>query len=77
VTAELAIFERDTCETQVAAGGWPLYYFASDGSPGDVEGQGANGVWWVLAPDGTPIRSEPSGGANEATNESGSGSDPY
>lgn len=56
VTAELTTFERDDGTTQVAAGGWPLYYFASDESPGDVNGQGRGDVWWVLGPDGTPKR---------------------
>ena len=56
VTAELTTFERENGDLQAAAGGWPLYYFASDASPGDAKGQGVNGVWWVLAPDGTPVR---------------------
>ncbi|WP_254766039.1 plastocyanin/azurin family copper-binding protein [Salinilacihabitans rarus] len=59
VTADLRTFERETGETQVTANGWPLYLFARDDAPGDVRGQGSNGVWWVLGPDGTPIRSEP------------------
>ena len=59
VTAQLATFERETGDTQVMAGGWPLYYFASDEQPSDVNGQGVDGFgaqWWVLAPDGTPMR---------------------
>lgn len=56
VTADLTTFEREDGSTQVAAGGWPLYYFASDEAPGDVNGQGANDIWWVLRPDGTPVR---------------------
>ncbi|QLG64229.1 hypothetical protein [Halorarum salinum] len=56
VTAELTTFEREDGTTQVSAGGWPLYYFTPDEEPGDVEGQGANDVWWVLRPDGTPVR---------------------
>jgi predicted lipoprotein with Yx(FWY)xxD motif len=59
VTARLATFEREGGETQVTAGGWPLYYFASDEQPGDASGQGVDGFgaqWWVLAPDGTPMR---------------------
>ena len=56
VTAELTTFQREDGSTQVAAAGWPLYYFASDQQPGDVAGQGVNGVWWVLRPDGTPVR---------------------
>jgi predicted lipoprotein with Yx(FWY)xxD motif len=56
VTAQLATFERETGDTQVMAGGWPLYYFAADEQPGDANGQGVNDVWWVLSPDGTPMR---------------------
>jgi predicted lipoprotein with Yx(FWY)xxD motif len=58
VTAELGTFEREGGGTQVAADGWPLYYFASDEMPGDVSGQGVNDVWWVLGPDGTPKRAD-------------------
>lgn len=56
VSATLSTFERGDGSTQVAAAGWPLYYFASDSEPGDAKGQGSNGVWWVLSPDGTPMR---------------------
>jgi len=58
VTAELTTFERDTGAAQVAANGWPLYYWASDSDPGDATGQGVNDVWWVLRPDGTTVRSD-------------------
>ena len=58
VTAELTTFERDDGTTQVAAAGWPLYYFAADEEPGDVEGQGVNDVWWLLEPDGTLVRDD-------------------
>lgn len=56
VTAEITTFEREDGSTQVAANGWPLYYFAPDERPGDANGQGANDVWWVLRPDGSPVR---------------------
>lgn len=56
VAAELTTFERDDGETQVAANGWPLYYFAGDEAPGDASGQGLNDVWWVLDPAGEPVR---------------------
>ena len=59
VTAELSTFEREDGSTQVAANGWPLYYFADDGAPDDANGQGAGDVWWVLGPDGMPKRPEP------------------
>lgn len=59
VTAELTTFERDDGSMQVAADGWPLYYFANDEEPGDALGQGVNDVWWVLRGDGTVVREEP------------------
>lgn len=55
VTAALT-FERDNEVMKVAANGWPLHYFQSDGSPSDVTGQGVNGVWWVLDAAGRPRR---------------------
>jgi predicted lipoprotein with Yx(FWY)xxD motif len=36
-------------------GDWPLYYFAGDAAPGEINGQGVGDVWWVVAPDGTLI----------------------
>lgn len=56
VTAELTTFERDDGDTQVAANGWPLYYFAGDGAEGDTNGQGVGDIWWMLTPAGEPIR---------------------
>jgi predicted lipoprotein with Yx(FWY)xxD motif len=63
IEAGLTTFEREGGSTQVAANGWPLYYFANDEAPGDANGQAVNDVWWVLAPDGTPVRD--SGGDND------------
>jgi predicted lipoprotein with Yx(FWY)xxD motif len=40
---------------QVTYAGWPLYLFAADATPGDVNGQGVNDVWFVVAPDGMMI----------------------
>ncbi len=28
--------------------GWPLYYWVSDKSPGDMSGEGVHGVWYIL-----------------------------
>ena len=58
VTATVDAFERDNGDRQVTAGGWPLYYYGPDENPGDTKGQGVGGVWWVLAPDGTPVGRE-------------------
>lgn len=53
--AMLGTAERTDGTTQVTYGGWPLYYWAQDTTAGDVNGQGVNGVWWVLGADGQPI----------------------
>ncbi len=42
---------------QLKAGDFPLYLFAGDVAPGDVNGQGSGDVWFVVAPDGTLIES--------------------
>lgn len=55
--------EREDDTTQVTYGGFPLYYFAADAAPGDVNGQGVGGVWWVVAPDGTKVTDDASAAA--------------
>jgi predicted lipoprotein with Yx(FWY)xxD motif len=34
----------------------PLYYYAGDSKPGDVNGQGVGSVWYVINPDGEMIK---------------------
>lgn len=46
---------RNDGSEQVTYNGWPLYYFAADGGPGDVNGQGINDIWFVVGPDGEGI----------------------
>ena len=40
---------------QVTYNGWPLYFYAGDTAPGDTNGQGQGGVWYVVDPTGNPI----------------------
>jgi predicted lipoprotein with Yx(FWY)xxD motif len=47
--------ERSDGSTQVRYAGWPLYTWAQDQQPGDVTGQGVQGVWFVISPEGEPI----------------------
>jgi predicted lipoprotein with Yx(FWY)xxD motif len=42
--------------SMVVAGKWPLYRFAGDAAPGDINGQGSGGVWFAVAADGTLIK---------------------
>ena len=50
------------------AGKWPLYLFAGDAAPGDVNGQGSGDVWFVADPNGGLITGD------EASDESASAS---
>ena len=50
-------------DTQVTYGGWPLYYFAGDAKPGDVNGQGVGNVWFVVTAGGDLVQKKASGGA--------------
>jgi predicted lipoprotein with Yx(FWY)xxD motif len=33
---------------QATYGNWPLYYYVGDQGPGDIDGQGVDGVWFVI-----------------------------
>ncbi|GGM45484.1 hypothetical protein GCM10012275_15680 [Longimycelium tulufanense] len=44
--------KRSDGTEQVTLAGWPLYRFAGDPKPGAWKGQGLQGVWFVVAPDG-------------------------
>ncbi|KLN33406.1 hypothetical protein ACFVSK_07310 [Cellulosimicrobium cellulans] len=55
VTAEVGTITGVDGELQVTVDGRPVYTYAADQAPGDVSGQGVNGVWYVVAPDGTEI----------------------
>lgn len=64
--------ERTDGTTQVTYGGWPLYTFAGDTEPGAVNGHGRNGVWFLVAPDGTAVAVS-DGSAEESAAESPEG----
>ncbi|MDT5031774.1 MAG: hypothetical protein QOC94_1945, partial [Actinoplanes sp.] len=41
---------------QLVYAGWPLYYYAGDVGPGDVDGQGVDSVWWAVAANGKLVK---------------------
>lgn len=47
---ELAPMNGNDGARQLAFDGIPLYYYAGDTAPGQINGQGVGGVWWVVAP---------------------------
>ena len=55
-------------QLQLVAGHWPLYRFAGDSKPGDVNGQGSLGKWFVVRPDGSLLKdtTAPAGASSPA-----------
>jgi predicted lipoprotein with Yx(FWY)xxD motif len=47
---------------QVTLDGHPLYTFANDSDPGEINGQGVGGVWWLVGPNGKKITKTASAG---------------
>ena len=48
--------------SQVTYDGRPLYHFAGDTKPGDLNGQGVGNVWFVLSASGDLVKAKASGG---------------
>lgn len=65
VTAELGTFTREDGGVQATVNGLPLYRFASDTGPGDAQGQGVGGVWWVVDAAGAAVTEAAGSSATE------------
>jgi predicted lipoprotein with Yx(FWY)xxD motif len=50
-SSDFGTITRDDGNKQTTYKGWPLYYFSSDASPGDIKGEGVNKVWFIARPD--------------------------
>lgn len=51
----LGSIRRPDGTTQVTYSGHPLYYFSGDRRVRDIRGEGTEGLWYVLAPEGVEI----------------------
>lgn len=52
---DFGVVVRKDGSKQLTYKGWPLYYFAGDMKPGDINGDGIKGVWFVAKPDYTVL----------------------
>ena len=52
----LGTITREDGSMQVTYNGWPLYYFDEDTAPGDTNGQGMEGVWFLVTPTGEAVQ---------------------
>ena len=48
-------FDRPDGVKQQTIDCWPIYTFAGDKKPGDTNGQGVGGTWYVMSPEGKPV----------------------
>lgn len=56
--AAVGLVERPDGSTQLTIDGWAVYRFSGDTEPGATEGQGMDGAWYAITPDGskaTPV----------------------
>ncbi|OEJ35529.1 SCO0930 family lipoprotein [Streptomyces subrutilus] len=49
------VLDRPDGKKQQTVDCWPVYTFAGDNKPGDINGQGVGGTWYAVAPDGKLI----------------------
>ncbi|HSJ27876.1 MAG TPA: hypothetical protein VLB67_06660 [Acidimicrobiia bacterium] len=68
-----SVVDRDDGTTQLVMGDWPLYLYAGDAQPGDVNGQGVEGVWFVVDERGELVGA----GGEPSSGEAGPTPDPY
>ncbi len=50
---EFSVITGGNGKPQMAYKGWPLYYYIGDNKPGETNGQGFKGLWYVMKPDYT------------------------
>ncbi len=50
--ALVGLSTRGNGRQQLKYRNWPLYYYAGDVSPGQTEGQGLQGAWYLMGPNG-------------------------
>ena len=68
-TGIFATTVRDDGSLQLVAGKWPLYFFAGDAAPGDINGQGSGDVWFAVDTDGILITGDAEVAADPAAEQ--------
>jgi predicted lipoprotein with Yx(FWY)xxD motif len=76
VTAPLGSLTRADGMKQLTIAGLPAYTFSGDSAPGMTSGQDKNlsgGLWWVVSPAGTAIKSSAGSSSSAPRSSSGGG----
>ncbi|MEA5453939.1 hypothetical protein SPF06_04310 [Sinomonas sp. JGH33] len=56
VTGTIGSITTASGKQQVTINGMPIYYYSKDTAPGQTNGQGVAGVWYVVGADGSMIQ---------------------
>lgn len=51
----IGAIQRQDGRIQITVGGWPVYRYAGDTKPGDLNGQGIGGTWFAVGPSGKKV----------------------
>jgi predicted lipoprotein with Yx(FWY)xxD motif len=54
--SKLGILTREDGTIQATYNGWPLYYYSGDTAPGDMNGRGMEGLWFLISELGDAIQ---------------------
>jgi predicted lipoprotein with Yx(FWY)xxD motif len=73
MSSALGTTKRKDGTLQVTYEGHPLYTFAEDSAPGEVNGNEVEGTWFVLNESGSAVKGQPSGGEAEPAEEGSAG----
>ncbi len=68
-TGIFATTVRDDGSLQLVAGKWPLYFFAGDAAPGDINGQGSGDVWFAVDTNGILVTDDAAAGETAPAEE--------
>ena len=72
--ALLGTIKRADGTVQLTLHGWPLYRYAGDSAPGNVNGEGIGGVWFAVRPTGAKaLPASSTSGSNSSTSSSSTG----
>ncbi len=69
--ADFGSITRADGTNQTTWKGWPLYYYASDSAPGQVNGENVQKIWFVVKPDENVLIAHSAGLGQYLTDSSG------
>lgn len=67
----LSTLTRADGSLQLTYNGLPLYTYSEDAAPGDTNGQGVNGAWFVVNPAGEMVQEAQSSGSGDGSDDDG------